>query len=115
VTISEQGVHQVSDYSVHRFRSKQFLTPLGWEHINLTGDYVWRSHFIISGLYGSRKKIGVQFFPFSEMTPIPKRLITISLFTTANKSFASDLAIIQIVSDTLYVRPNTTSHRWAVK
>ena len=20
----------------------QFLAPLGWEHINLTGDYVWR-------------------------------------------------------------------------
>ena len=21
----------------------QFLSPLGWEHINLTGDYFWRS------------------------------------------------------------------------
>jgi len=21
----------------------QHLSPLGWEHINLTGDYVWRS------------------------------------------------------------------------
>jgi Tn3 transposase DDE domain len=20
----------------------RFLAPLGWEHINLTGDYVWR-------------------------------------------------------------------------
>jgi hypothetical protein len=20
----------------------QFLSPLGWEHINLPGDYVWR-------------------------------------------------------------------------
>ena len=20
----------------------QYLLPLGWEHINLTGDYVWR-------------------------------------------------------------------------
>lgn len=20
----------------------QFLSPLGWEYINLTGDYVWR-------------------------------------------------------------------------
>jgi hypothetical protein len=20
------------------------LPPLGWEHINLTGDYVWRQH-----------------------------------------------------------------------
>ena len=22
---------------------RQYLSPLGWEHINLTGDYVWRS------------------------------------------------------------------------
>ena len=21
----------------------RYLSPLGWEHINLTGDYVWRS------------------------------------------------------------------------
>lgn len=21
----------------------QYLSPLGWEHINLTGDYIWRS------------------------------------------------------------------------
>jgi len=20
----------------------QYLSPLGWEHINMTGDYVWR-------------------------------------------------------------------------
>jgi hypothetical protein len=22
----------------------EFLSPLGWEHINLTGDYLWRSN-----------------------------------------------------------------------
>lgn len=22
----------------------RFLSPLGWEHINLTGDYVWRQN-----------------------------------------------------------------------
>jgi hypothetical protein len=22
----------------------QHLSPLGWEHINLTGDYIWRQH-----------------------------------------------------------------------
>ena len=22
----------------------QYLLPLGWEHINLTGDYLWRSN-----------------------------------------------------------------------
>lgn len=21
----------------------QYLSPLGWEHINLTGDYVWKT------------------------------------------------------------------------
>ena len=27
----------------------QFLSPLGWEHINLTGDYVWRQQRISEG------------------------------------------------------------------
>jgi hypothetical protein len=26
----------------------QYLAPLGWEHINLTGDYLWRSSARIS-------------------------------------------------------------------
>ena len=26
----------------------QYLSPLGWEHINLTGDYVWRSSAKVS-------------------------------------------------------------------
>ena len=25
-----------------RQRAHQHLSPLGWEHINLTGDYIWR-------------------------------------------------------------------------
>lgn len=30
----------------------RFLSPLGWEHINLTGDYTWpRAHQIKSGKY----------------------------------------------------------------
>lgn len=24
-----------------------YLSPLGWEHINLTGDYVWRSRSVL--------------------------------------------------------------------
>lgn len=24
----------------------QYLSPLGWEHINLTGDYLWRSRSV---------------------------------------------------------------------
>ena len=32
----------------------QFLSPLGWEHINLTGDYVWRqSRKVDEGNYRS--------------------------------------------------------------
>ncbi len=27
----------------------QYLSPLGWEHINLTGDYLWRMRAIRSG------------------------------------------------------------------
>jgi len=23
---------------------QQYLSPLGWEHINLTGDYVWEQN-----------------------------------------------------------------------
>ncbi|WP_235389533.1 Tn3 family transposase, partial [Pseudomonas syringae] len=27
----------------------QYLSPLGWEHINLTGDYLWRSTVKVGG------------------------------------------------------------------
>jgi hypothetical protein len=27
----------------------QYLSPLGWEHINLTSDYLWRSSAKIGG------------------------------------------------------------------
>jgi Tn3 transposase DDE domain len=36
VALRENG-HPVDDSLL------QFLSPLGWEHINLTGDYVWQS------------------------------------------------------------------------
>jgi TnpA family transposase len=26
---------------------RQHLSPLGWEHINLTGDYIWRQHKLV--------------------------------------------------------------------
>ncbi len=44
----EHGVHGTRHPGVGRGRKPvdgellQFLSPLGWEHINLTGDYVWR-------------------------------------------------------------------------
>jgi hypothetical protein len=38
----------------------QYLSPLGWEHINLTGDYLWRSS----------AKIGVgKFRPLRSLQP----------------------------------------------
>ena len=38
----------------------QYLSPLGWEHINLTGDYLWRS----------RTKVGeVKFRPLRALPP----------------------------------------------
>jgi len=37
-TAALQGHGQAVDTSL-----LQYLSPLGWEHINLTGDYVWRS------------------------------------------------------------------------
>jgi hypothetical protein len=29
----------------------KFLSPLGWEHINLTGDYQWRGHRLAQGRF----------------------------------------------------------------
>jgi hypothetical protein len=29
----------------------QYLSPLGWEHINLTGDYLWRMRTLGSGKF----------------------------------------------------------------
>jgi hypothetical protein len=29
----------------------KYLSPLGWEHINLTGDYQWRSNKLASGKF----------------------------------------------------------------
>ncbi|QCY09338.1 hypothetical protein ELQ88_00220 (plasmid) [Pseudomonas sp. MPC6] len=36
----------------------QYLSPLGWEHINLTGDYVWRqSRRLEDGKYRPLRKL----------------------------------------------------------
>jgi hypothetical protein len=51
----------------------QYLSPLGWEHINLTGDYLCaaapRSARASSGRYGRCNRLSVLYFPFSETTP----------------------------------------------
>jgi hypothetical protein len=53
----------------------QYLSPLGWEHINLTGDYVWRlSRRLEDGKFRPlrmpRENLSVRFFPNSAGTPI---------------------------------------------
>ncbi|KPX45367.1 Transposase [Pseudomonas syringae pv. helianthi] len=37
----------------------QYLSPLGWEHINLTGDYVWRqSRKLEDGKFRPLRQLG---------------------------------------------------------
>lgn len=38
-----QGVRGVDGNFGGSGLQPQYLSPLGWEHINLTGDYLWRS------------------------------------------------------------------------
>ncbi|STT78411.1 transposase [Klebsiella pneumoniae] len=55
------------------------LSPLGWEHINLTGDYIWKSNRIpASGKFRRlrpakvkvKNNLNVQKFSISKLTPI---------------------------------------------
>ena len=53
------------------------LSPLGWEHINLTGDYTCgaaapRSARANLGRYDRCTRLNVLYFPFSETTPITR-------------------------------------------
>ena len=47
----------------------QYLSPLGWEHINLTGDYVWRQsrrlEEEVSAAKAARKTLAYDFSVFS--------------------------------------------------
>jgi hypothetical protein len=47
------------------------ISPLGWEHINLTGDYVWRQNRRVeSGKFRPLDQfpfLNVRFFPFREV------------------------------------------------
>ncbi len=51
----------------------RFLSPLGWEHINLTGDYTWpRANHIKPGNYRPLRRpanLSVGYFTFSQATP----------------------------------------------
>ncbi len=57
----ERAVKALHDHGQHVDEALlPYLSPLGWEHINLTGDYLWRS----------RAKIGVgRFRPLRPMKP----------------------------------------------
>ncbi|WP_180275295.1 hypothetical protein [Pseudomonas avellanae] len=33
---------EISEIPAYNPDLYQYLSPLGWEHVNLTGDYVWR-------------------------------------------------------------------------
>jgi len=52
----------------------RYLSPLGWEHINLTGDYLWRSNTKTGAgkfrPYDRCNLLSVLYFPFSEATPM---------------------------------------------
>lgn len=55
------------------------LSPLGWEHINLTGDYIWRNNknllkrsIVLCGQLMSastKNHLNVQYFPFPKRSP----------------------------------------------
>ena len=57
------------------------LSPLSWEHINLTGDYIWRQNKQVEqGKFRPLRmprRLSVRFFPFRELTPITRILIKI--------------------------------------
>ena len=54
------------------------LTPLGWEHINLTGDYSWRQNKQVEqGDFRPLPPLNrpwCTIFPFREVTPVRGRL-----------------------------------------
>ena len=50
----------------------KYLSPLGWEHINLTGDYQWRARGLQragSDRFALQIGLSVLYYPFSDGTP----------------------------------------------
>jgi hypothetical protein len=50
----------------------KYLSPLGWEHINLTGDYQWRGKRLAQGRFRPLRiptPLSVLYCPFSDGTP----------------------------------------------
>ncbi|KPY60826.1 Transposase [Pseudomonas syringae pv. spinaceae] len=47
------------EFGISREALYQYLSPLGWEHINLTGDYVWRqSRKLEDGKFRPLRQLG---------------------------------------------------------
>lgn len=97
----------------------QFLSPLGWEHINLTGDYVWRQSRRLEdgsfGPYGCPENLSVRFFPNSAGSPmlpeqhaaearypIPVEDFHFSIFTAVNNQtvMTSSAEIVLVIEGT---------------
>ncbi len=61
-------------YAKREETRREHLSPLGWEHINLTGDYLWRNQRQarrgkIQAATTGPTGLAYDFFPFSERTP----------------------------------------------
>ncbi|MGK6656191.1 Tn3 family transposase [Klebsiella pneumoniae] len=63
----------------------QYLSPLGWEHINLTGDYLWRKR---------SAKVGAKFKP---LRPLPPAYVTLfnEMVTPPSRYYAEGQAFIR--------------------
>ncbi|KGK92128.1 hypothetical protein OX88_27100 [Pseudomonas coronafaciens pv. porri] len=52
-------VTEISEIPAYNPDLYQYLSPLGWEHVNLTGDYVWRqSRKLEDGKFRPLRQLG---------------------------------------------------------
>lgn len=74
----------------------QHVSPLGWEHINLTGDYVWRQNRKVERrrFRPSERfpRLSVLYIPFREATPtsVPMTAIFTPLVPPLNRHRNTD-------------------------
>ena len=57
----------------------QYLSPLGWEHINMTGDYLWRRSIKVGKGYAALPLMK-PFLPCKISRYIKNQAATVSLF-----------------------------------
>lgn len=83
------------------------LSPLGWEHINLTGDYIWKSNRIpASGKFRrlrpakverSKNSLNVQQFSISKLTPSSPNIDERYLILMPSKIYAATLPAYALI------------------